>query len=108
MSQHRKATTATKSVAEYLADKYPTKTAEHVAADTGCTVPAVKRWLYSGSAPNFECFGKLISAYGPDILSAVLPQASWVERALADLHEEKLRTDLADAERRLAEFHANK
>jgi hypothetical protein len=106
MSSLKEARSATLTVAQYLASKYPTKTAEKVAADTGCTVSTVKRWLYSESAPSFECFRKLILAYGPDILAAVLPPTSWVERARASLHEDKLRADLAAAQKRLADYHA--
>lgn len=108
MSATKDATTATKSVSEFLRDKYPAKTAEHVAADTGCTVAAVKRWIYSDSAPSCACLLKLINAYGPELLSAVLPPSSWIERARAELHQEKLEADLADAEQRLAEFHARR
>lgn len=106
MSSITDATPVTKSVADYLRDKYPAKTAEHVAADTGCTVAAVKRWIYSDSAPSWDCAVKLIKAYGPELLAAVLPPTAWIEKARAELQHEKLMAELAEAERRLKDFHA--
>jgi hypothetical protein len=108
MSSTNDATDVAKSIADYLRSKHPVKTAESVAADTGCTVAAVKRWIYSDSAPSCACLFKLIQAYGPDILAAVLPPSSWIERARDEIKHETLMRNVAEAERMLADFHSGK
>lgn len=108
MSQPIAATTATKTVAEFLIEKYPAKTAEHVAADTGCTAPTVKRWLYGGSLPSFECFAKLILAYGPDFLMAVLPPTNWITKAARETEEAKLLEQHQALQKRINEFYATR
>ncbi len=58
----------------FLRDRHPHKTAEEVAATTGARVSAgtVKKWLSRVSAPSFVATLALISAYGPEFLTAVL------------------------------------
>lgn len=108
MSSTKMVTRVTNPIADFLSRKHPAKTAESVAAETGCTVAAVKKWIYCDGKPSHDCFLKLIAAYGPDILAAVLPPSSWIEKARAEIQQDKLEADLANAERRLAEFNARR
>lgn len=65
----------------FLRRLYPTKTAQHVEADTGINADTVRNW-FDGSSPSFAHFGRLICAYGPDFLAAVLPERlGWLDAA---------------------------
>lgn len=73
MSQASTAQSAVASrVGDYLRSKYPTKTAENVAADTGLKADAVKKALARGSLLNGEGMLALIRAYGLDFLGHVM------------------------------------
>jgi len=56
----------------FLRAKYPSKTGEHVCADIGVPATTVQKWMERGSAPNALAIVKMISAYGPEFLAAVM------------------------------------
>ena len=59
-------------VAAFLRAKYPLKTADNVAADTGLPVATISRWLDRGSAPSLWALGKLVGAYDAEVLLVIL------------------------------------
>ena len=91
------------AVAVFLRGLYPTKTAEHVAADieretVGLPLRRVKietiaTMLDRNSNPSFEMTIALIGTYGPDFIAAVYP------RSLGWLAPARLNEEIADLRR---------
>lgn len=83
--------------AAFLRSRYPAKTAESVAADTGIGAETVKKWLDGSARPAWDSVFPLILAYGPAFLVAVFPrQPAWLADAyqrerLAELEAEQAR-----------------
>ena len=66
-------------VAAFLRAKYPLKTADNVAADTGLPAATISRWLDRGSAPSLWALSKLVGAYDADVLLVILDHPpSWL------------------------------
>lgn len=59
-------------VIDFLHDLYPQKTAECVEADTGIKTATVRQWMARHSAPSFVATFRLIGAYGPEFICAVM------------------------------------
>ena len=57
----------------FLRDRYPNKTSDCVAADTGLPATNVAKWLAGGSLPSFTALLALGLAYDIDFWAAVLP-----------------------------------
>ncbi len=90
--------------ANFLRSKYPEKTAEHVAADTGLPVATVQRWLDRGSAPSLWALGKLIGAYDAEVLCAALENPpAWLVAASRQQERERLEREIAELRARLDE-----
>ncbi len=90
--------------ANFLRSKYPEKTAEHVAADTGLPVATVQRWLDRGSAPSLWALGKLIGAYDAEVLCAALENPpAWLVAAARQQERERLEREIAELRARLDE-----
>ena len=71
-----------KRVAQFLRSAHPRKTADAVAADTGISTKTISTWLDGSSCPGGFAFARLIAAYGPDFLNAVLPEPPrWLAKA---------------------------
>lgn len=70
-------------VTSFLRARYPTKTAETVAAETGLQATAVRQWLDRGSAPSFRAMLSLIAAYGPALLAVAMGDdpPEWLSKA---------------------------
>lgn len=94
------------AVAEFLRARHPTKTAANVAADTGCTPAQVEKWLERASSPNGVALARLIHAYGPSFLSAVLPPSDWLDDARNRQQEGELLAERAAIEARIQAFRA--
>lgn len=66
----------------YIRKLHPSKTADHVAADTGISPDTVRKWLEGVAKPSWVAFSRLIFAYGPSFLTAVYPKApAWLDDA---------------------------
>ncbi len=75
---------------------YPVKTADNVAADTGISANTVSKWLDRGSAPTSWAFLRLLSAYGPDLVCAVMDSPpAWLDRAAKEQRRERLEAQIA-------------
>lgn len=86
----------------FLRSKYPVKTAENVAADTGLPTATVQRWLDRGSAPSLWALGKLIGAYDAEVLCAALENPpAWLVAAARQQERERLEREIADLRARL-------
>jgi len=59
-------------VNEFLRRRYPVKTGENVRSDIGINATTVQKWLDRSSAPSSWALVKMISAYGPEFLAAVM------------------------------------
>lgn len=95
-------------VQEFLRARHPVKTATNVAAETGCGVHQVKRWLEGAATPNGEAWVALIAAYGPDFIAAVMPERmGWLDAALQAREAAKIAEDFDALQRRLDQLRAN-
>ena len=94
------------AVVGFLRGRHPIKTAANVAADTGCSPAQIEKWLEGVAAPSGIAFARLIAAYGPDILSAVLPPTHWITKASQDKHEVELIAARDELQRKIDDFHA--
>jgi molybdopterin converting factor small subunit len=91
-------------IVAYLREIYPTKTAEHVAADVGVTVYAVEKWLSRESAPSLSAFGIMSMIYGPEFVSRAFPKMSWLDPVVRAEKVRKLNSEIAERERQLAQL----
>lgn len=83
-------------IAAFLRQKYPTKTAEHVAADTGISAGTVARWLDRGSAPSAWALCRLVGAYDADVLCAILDNPpAWLLAAARQEERERVERQIA-------------
>lgn len=79
---------------DFIRAKYPMKTAESVAADTGVGVETVKKWLDGSVRPSWDGIFALICAYGPAFLVAVYPSApAWLDEAHRRERQDALRAE---------------
>ena len=86
----------------FLRSKYPIKTADNVAADTGLPAATVQRWLDRGSAPSLWALGKLIGAYDAEVLCATLENPpAWLMAAARQQERERLEREIAGLRARL-------
>lgn len=63
---------AAERIIAFLRARYPVKTAENVAADTGLSPLTIQTWIDRCTAPNIVGIIALTAAYGPDFLSACM------------------------------------
>ncbi len=59
-------------VIAFLRNRYPLKTAECVAADLKTKICTAEKWLERVSAPSTWIMLRMVSAYGPEFLAAVM------------------------------------
>lgn len=96
-------TTVAERIVAFLRETHPAKTAEHVAFEIGIGAPTVAKWLDRGSAPSGWAVFKLIRAYGPEFVCAVMPNPpAWVDAAKRAEEARRLRVQLRAIEARLA------
>lgn len=89
---------------DFIRTKYPNKTAESVAADTGVGIETVKKWLDGSVRPSWDGIFALICAYGtPFMVATVLTKPKWLDDAhrrerLAALEEQqaRIRAEIAE------------
>lgn len=91
----------------FLRRIHPSKTAMNVAADTGCSVAQVEKWLVGEALPNCLATMRLISAYGPDFIAAMFgAEPAWLAAACAADRAKKIDLEIARREHELAELRA--
>lgn len=84
----------------FIRRRYPMKTAESVAADTGIGAETVKKWLDGSARPSWDGVFALICAYGPAFLAAVLPNApQWLDEA----HRREMQASLRAEQQRISD-----
>jgi hypothetical protein len=89
-------------VVTFLRSRYPSKTAESVAAETGLGVDRIRKWLERGSKPSCAACFVMIAVYGPEFLSAVMHRPpAWIATAARAARREQLRAEISDLEARL-------
>ena len=90
-------------VAAYLRRLYVSKTAHQVAADTGCTVDAIEKWLEGASAPNGRAMLRLFLAYGPEFICAVIDNPpAWLDAKRSVERQTQLMASIARQQAELA------
>jgi anthranilate phosphoribosyltransferase len=90
-------------VCDFLRARYPDKTAANVHADTGVSTKTVEKWLARVSAPGAPHLVVLVTVYGPEFLSALLPhRLAWLDSATREQERSQLRNDIHRLRRRLA------
>lgn len=78
----------------FLRKRYPSKTAENVALDLGCSPETVAKMMERVTTPNAVTYGRLIFAYGPAFLVAVYPKApAWLDEAHRRERQDALRAE---------------
>lgn len=66
----------------FIRTRYPVKTAESVAADTGIGAETVKKWLDGSARPSWDACWALICAYGtPFMIATILTKPVWLDEA---------------------------
>jgi hypothetical protein len=89
----------------FLRDRHPCKTAENVAADTGCSVAAVSKWIERRSLPMLPSFLRLVNAYGPEFLAALMNAPDgWLVEARRSARQQELEAQRARIDRELDAF----
>lgn len=79
---------------------YPSKTADHVAYDTGISADTVRKWIEGAAKPSWVAFSRLIFAYGPAFLAAVYPRVpAWLDEA----RRRELQAELRAEQQRITE-----
>lgn len=82
-------------ILDYLRALYPSKTAEHVAADTGISRETVHTWFGRCSAPSWQHMAVLIITYGPDFLAAALPaRPAWLDGHVREERRQRLEAEI--------------
>ena len=68
----------------FLRRRHPVKTAIAVEAECGVSEEAIKKLFSRGSLPGFVNLGRLIAAYGPELLAEMMDDPpEWLVRAAA-------------------------
>jgi hypothetical protein len=69
-------------LATFLRRRHPFKTAIAVEATCGVSEAAVKKLLTRGSMPSFTNLGRLLGAYGPELLAEIMiDPPEWLREA---------------------------
>jgi len=78
----RSGTEASERITAYLRKRFPIKTVDSIAADTGLSSNTVRKWFSRESTPSAAAVFALIGAYGPEFLCAALNKApAWLDAA---------------------------
>lgn len=93
---------------EFIRARYPAKTAENVASDTGIGVETVKKWLDGTVRPSWDGLSCLIFAYGFPFLVAVFPsRPMWLSDAYQREQLAELEAEQARIQSKIAALRAN-
>ncbi|GJE03597.1 hypothetical protein [Methylobacterium isbiliense] len=88
----------------WLRERYPAKTATHVAADLGAPVDTVAKWLAREALPNGRMLVLMICVYGPEFLAALLhTPPDWLQIAATEQDQRRLEAKLAAVKAQLAD-----
>ncbi|GBD48144.1 hypothetical protein [Methylopila sp. Yamaguchi] len=86
-------------VCAFLRAIYPEKTAANVAADTGVPARTVEKWLERLSSPSWPHGLRLVAAYGPEFLCAVMDTPpAWLTEAGRAAARAQLEAQIAEIE----------
>lgn len=89
-------------VSAFLRGLHARKTADQVSAETGISAKTISTWLDGTSCPGGVAFARLVMAYGPDFLSAVLTNPpAWLDKAARDERTAKLEREIEDRRRQI-------
>lgn len=79
----------------FLRRAHPFKTAQAASAKTGIPADTIRKW-FEGSKPSYLHFLRLICAYGPEFLVAVLPNPpAWLDEARGWERQRQLEASIA-------------
>ncbi len=92
-------------VISFLRRMHPSKTAQAVAADTGCGVDAIEKWLERASVPNGRAMLRLFLAYGPPFICAVVDNPpAWLDERQRAVRRIELEAGIARQQAELAQL----
>lgn len=99
-------TTVAERVAGNLVARYPSKTADCVAADTGIKAETIQKILNRVSMPSGLVLLRLVAAYGPDFLAACMGSGapSWLVTAEREKRAAELKARRAAIDAELAQI----
>ena len=101
MFSHIEPKTFGERVEKFLRTRHPVKTADHVASLAGCSRAQVSKWLEGTSAPGGLALVRLIAAYGPQFILAVMGEHA--PRWLDDAHRAQKIQELEAGQARIEE-----
>lgn len=103
-----KTTNVGQRVTNFLRARHPHKTADHVAATSGCSRSQVLKWLERESVPNGLAMLRLAHAYGPEFLEACLGDhaPNWLRKGVIEAEIERTEREIADRRARHDELRA--
>lgn len=95
-------------IRDFLRAKYPSKTAELVALDTGLKRTTVRQWLERGSSPSCAALIALIGSYGPALLAVAMGDdpPEWLSREARAQRQAELEARLAQTSAELAQVRS--
>lgn len=92
-------------ISAFLKGLHARKTADQVSAETGISAKTISTWLDGTSCPGGVAFARLVLAYGPDFLGAVLADPpAWLDKAVRDERTAKLEREIADRRRQIKDL----
>ena len=87
--------------------RFPTKTAAHVAAETGLPADSVKKWIAGEAVPGGKALLALLCIYGPELAFAMLNDApAWLNEAARQERQRALEASISRQRAELEQLQA--
>lgn len=95
------------SLIAFLRAAHPRDTAKCVAAAIDAPPETIGNWLKGKAQPSLRHFGRLMMAYGPDLVAATFPNApAWLDAAKRDARLRKVEEAMAELKAERAALQA--
>jgi hypothetical protein len=92
-------------VVAFLRKIYANKPADNAAADIGLPPDTVKKWFAQQNSPNGLAVIRLVGAYGPELLCAIMKDPpDWLDETKRDRERAALREQQARIAKRLEQL----
>lgn len=91
-------------VVAFLKSAHPQKTAEHVAVELKISVCTVQKWIERHSAPSAWMLLRMVSAYGPEFLAAVMGEGApgWLRKDAHDARRAEIEAQMSALQQELS------
>lgn len=89
-------TDVSERIITFLRRRYPTKTAECVAAELNVSEATAKKWLSRMSVPSGLVIIRMVAHYGPEFLAATMSSPpKWLDAAARAEEQARIRASIA-------------